>query len=38
MNVGVPGKDSIHAFWIIVGVMVVILVGSLTYFRHRRWL
>jgi magnesium transporter len=38
MNVGVPGRDSIHAFWIIVGVMVVILVGSLSYFRHRRWL
>src|SRR3954471_14291272 len=38
MNVGIPGKNSIHAFWIIVGVMVVVLVGSLSYFRHRRWL
>jgi magnesium transporter len=38
MNVGLPGKDSIHAFWIIVGVMVIVLVGSLSYFRHRRWL
>ncbi len=38
MNVGLPGGHSIHAFWIIVGVMVVVLVGSLSYFRHRRWL
>src|SRR3954468_4569963 len=38
MNVGIPGKNTIHAFWIIVGVMVVVLVGSLSYFRHRRWL
>jgi magnesium transporter len=38
MNVGIPGKDTVHAFWIIVGVMVIVLVGSLSYFRHRRWL
>jgi magnesium transporter len=38
MNVGLPGGHSIHAFWIIVGVMVIVLVGSLSYFRHRRWL
>src|SRR3954463_13884410 len=38
MNVDVPGGHSIHAFWIIVGVMVIVLVGSLSYFRHRRWL
>jgi magnesium transporter len=38
MNVGLPGRDSIHAFWIIIGVMVVILVGSISYFRYRRWL
>src|SRR2546423_3934473 len=38
MNVAVPGRGSIHAFWVIVGVMVVILVGSISYFRHRRWL
>jgi magnesium transporter len=38
MNVGLPGKNSIHAFWIIVGVMVIVLVSSLSYFRHRRWL
>src|SRR4051812_46549951 len=38
MNVGIPGKNTTHAFWIIVGVMVIVLVGSLSYFRHRRWL
>jgi magnesium transporter len=38
MNVRVPGQGSIHAFWIIVGVMVVVLVGSIAYFRRRGWL
>jgi magnesium transporter len=38
MNVRVPGEGSIHAFWIIVGVMVILLGGSIAYFRHRDWL
>jgi magnesium transporter len=38
MNVGVPGEQSIAAFWIIVGVMVAMLVGMIGYFRHRGWL
>jgi magnesium transporter len=38
MNVRVPGEQSITAFWIIIGVMVVLLAGMLSYFRHRRWL
>jgi magnesium transporter len=38
MNVGVPGRDSIHAFWIIVGSMVALLVGMLWFFRNRGWL
>jgi magnesium transporter len=38
MNVGVPGEGSIHAFWIIVGVMVVTFASSIAYFRHRGWL
>ena len=38
MNVGVPGEGSIHAFWIIVASMVVLLAGMLGYFRHRGWL
>jgi magnesium transporter len=38
MNVHVPGQGSIHAFWLIVGSMVVLLAGMLGYFRYRRWL
>jgi magnesium transporter len=38
MNVGVPGEHNIHAFWIIVGSMVALLVGLLAYFRKRGWL
>jgi magnesium transporter len=38
MNVEVPGQGSIHAFWIIVGVMVATLGGTLGYFRYRGWL
>ncbi|MDO9352937.1 MAG: magnesium transporter CorA family protein [Solirubrobacteraceae bacterium] len=38
MNTGVPGGESIHAFWIIVGMMVVLLIGMVTVFRKRGWL
>jgi magnesium transporter len=38
MNVAVPGKDSIHAFWIIIAVMFCVLVGMLVFFRRRGWL
>ncbi|MGH2907051.1 MAG: magnesium transporter CorA family protein [Solirubrobacterales bacterium] len=38
MNVGVPGEGSIHAFWIIVGVMVLTLGGMVAYFKRRGWL
>jgi magnesium transporter len=38
MNVHVPGQGSIHAFWIIVGVMVIVFGSSIGYFRHRGWL
>src|SRR3954463_15558503 len=38
MNVHVPGEGSIHAFWIIVIAMVLILGTTLGYFRYRRWL
>jgi magnesium transporter len=38
MNVRVPGEGSIHAFWIIIGVMFAVLVSLLAYFRKRRWL
>jgi magnesium transporter len=38
MNVRVPGQGSIHAFWIIMIVMVAVLIGVVLYFRRRRWL
>ena len=38
MNVGLPGGGSDGAFWAIVVAMFVLLVGMLSYFRHRKWL
>src|SRR4051794_23423732 len=38
MNTAVPGEGAIGAFWIIVGVMVVVLTGMIGYFKHRGWL
>ena len=38
MNVRVPGEGSIHAFWAILGFMLVVLVGMVAYFRRRGWL
>jgi len=38
MNTGVPGEHSIEAFWIVIGVMVVILAGMVALFRKRGWL
>ena len=42
MNVGLPGggepPDGASASWIVIGVMVAILVGMVTYFRRRGWL
>jgi magnesium transporter len=38
MNVGVPGEQSIRAFWIIIGVMVAILLALVGFFRRRGWL
>ena len=35
MNVRVPGQGHIEGFWIVVGVMVALLVGTLTAFRRR---
>jgi Mg2+ and Co2+ transporter CorA len=34
----VPGEQSITAFWIVIGAMVVVLVGMLAVFRKRGWL
>jgi magnesium transporter len=38
MNTGVPGEGSIHAFWVIMAVMVAVLVGVALFFRRRGWL
>jgi magnesium transporter len=38
MNVGVPGEGDSGDFYIVIGLMVVILIGMLTYFRRRDWL
>jgi magnesium transporter len=38
MNTGVPGEGSIEAFWVVIGVMVIVLVGMLALFRKRGWL
>ena len=38
MNTGVPGEQSIAAFWVVLAVMIVVLVGMLALFRKRGWL
>jgi magnesium transporter len=38
MNVGVPGEQSVGAFWAIVVAMVVLLAAMAYYFRRRGWL
>jgi magnesium transporter len=38
MNVKVPGEGSPSAFWVILGVMLVVLSGLVAYFRRRGWL
>ena len=38
MNVKVPGEQNLTAFWVIAGVMVVLLVGMVAFFRKRGWL
>ncbi len=38
MNVGVPGEGDSGDFFVVIALMVVILIGMLTYFRRRDWL
>jgi magnesium transporter len=38
MNVKVPGQDNLADFFVILGVMAIILVGLVVYFRRRGWL
>ncbi len=38
MNSHVPGEQTTEGFWIVIGLMVVVLVAMLLIFRRRRWL
>ena len=38
MNVLVPGEGTIEAFWVVVGLMVLMFGGMIGYFKHRGWL
>ena len=38
MNVPLPFKDHQGSFFGIMGLMLLISIGMLLYFRHRRWL
>ena len=38
MNVKVPGEGSIHAFWVLMVVMLAVLIGVAVFFRRRGWL
>jgi magnesium transporter len=38
MNVDFPGFGSAEAFWVIVGLMILAIVGLVGFFRYKRWL
>src|SRR5918999_4518574 len=38
MNVAYPGEGTATAFWIILGMMVAMIVGLVSFFRYKRWL
>jgi magnesium transporter len=38
MNVHVPGQGDLGAFFVVIGVMAVLLAGMLTFFKSRDWL
>ena len=38
MNVDFPGFGSAGAFWGIVGAMIAIAIGLVSFFRYKRWL
>jgi magnesium transporter len=38
MNVGIPRQHAADSFWVIVGVMLTIAGGMLSYFRYKSWL
>jgi magnesium transporter len=38
MNVVFPGSGTQEAFWVIAGIMVVVMAGMIGFFRYKRWL
>ena len=38
MNVVFPGEDSTIAFWVVIGLMLLTIVGMFGFFRIKRWL
>ncbi|HMS72703.1 MAG TPA: magnesium transporter CorA family protein [Baekduia sp.] len=38
MNVHVPGQGDIEGFWVVMGVILAVLLGMVTWFRRRGWL
>ena len=38
MNVAFPGHATAHAFWVIIALMVVAIVGLVGFFRWKRWI
>ncbi|MEN3281588.1 MAG: magnesium transporter, partial [Solirubrobacteraceae bacterium] len=38
MNTHVPGEQSSTGFWVVVGIMIVVLVATIALFRRRGWL
>jgi magnesium transporter len=38
MNSKVPGEATSEGFWVVVGIMVVVLVATIALFRRRGWL
>nr|MBN1230222.1 magnesium transporter CorA family protein [Anaerolineae bacterium] len=38
MNIPIPLQNSLHSFWITMGVMLLVSFLMLAYFRYRRWL
>ena len=38
MNVSFPGESTVTAFWVVVALMLVTIIGMLGFFRLKRWL
>src|SRR3954462_9173960 len=38
MNVKVPGGHNVNAFWLILGLMLIVVIAMVAYFRRRDWL